>query len=718
MNEEKNYPLAAWFLGPKAEHGTTWTKIIDYIFQDYIHWRRNYFPEDQVVVDRSTRRSLEDWFDTLNTNIDQLLSHLKADYPFYSPRYFAHMLSEQSLPSVAGYIAGMLYNPNNVTPEAAPITVELEIEVGKMISEMLGFDKEKSWAHLCSGGTIANLEAMWVARISISVPLIVQEYCLSKNIAFPVSLADGSKINIQDADPFALMQLDPDESLSLPRQLLRFIINNSENSNQLIEEFNNHFLNSKFNINTNGLHHLYKEFDIEPIIIVSEAAHYCFDKVANLLGLGSSAIVYIPVDSDFRIRIDALKEKLYNLKQNQIIVGVVGILGTTEEGAIDPIDKIVKLRNTFAKEKNRSFWFHVDAAWGGYLRSILFQNRPNGEVISHDIKNEDDVFSEYYSLKAIEEKFDLDGEEMTISWKDPELFKALLFMSEANSITVDPHKLGYIPYPSGIISFRNNLVTEMLTQEAAYITDEKAGFNIDVDRPKIDKVGPYIIEGSKPGAAAASAWLAHKSIPLNNHSHGKLMRTSLLNTRRLHVYIENHYKMFSKFEKGFASVERKNGGAFTFKALCEPDSNILVYLALPCIMENGYPVMKKTPLAIINKINEKIYEEFSLETHTGKHKMPYGQDYFISKTRLEKTTYSAESIAFLLKKFGITHEEYEKEGIFVLRSTIMNPWYHLANSGERKTDYLMKFVKKLHEKTRLILDEMSTELLSLSLQSC
>ena len=52
-------------------------------------------------------------------------------------------------------------------------------------------------------------------------------------------------------------------------------------------------------------------------------------------------------------------------------LAVIGILGTTEEGAVDPIDKIDDLRKELEKDYNISFWLHVDAAWGGYVKSII-----------------------------------------------------------------------------------------------------------------------------------------------------------------------------------------------------------------------------------------------------------------------------------------------------------------------------------------------------------
>jgi hypothetical protein len=160
------YPLTAWFLGPRAENASIWTELLDHIFQDYVHWRRNYFPADPWIVGRLRRRSPEheSWLDLLTGHLDAILSELKYHFPLHSPRYNAHMVSEQSLPAVLGYFAGLLYNPNNVTGESAPITISLELEVGRMIAGMLGYNPKKAWAHICSGGTLATVLGIWLCR--------------------------------------------------------------------------------------------------------------------------------------------------------------------------------------------------------------------------------------------------------------------------------------------------------------------------------------------------------------------------------------------------------------------------------------------------------------------------------------------------------------------------------------------------------------------------
>ncbi|MCA9778791.1 MAG: hypothetical protein KC800_18810, partial [Candidatus Eremiobacteraeota bacterium] len=45
-------PTTAWFLGPKAEQGDLWESLLTYVFRDYVHWRRNYYPGDPVTITR------------------------------------------------------------------------------------------------------------------------------------------------------------------------------------------------------------------------------------------------------------------------------------------------------------------------------------------------------------------------------------------------------------------------------------------------------------------------------------------------------------------------------------------------------------------------------------------------------------------------------------------------------------------------------------------
>ena len=84
-------------------------------------------------------------------------------YPFFHPRYAGQMLKPPHPVAVAGYLAAMLVNPNNHALDGGPGTSALEVEVVEQLRVMFGLPAP-GLGHLTSSGTIANLEALWVAR--------------------------------------------------------------------------------------------------------------------------------------------------------------------------------------------------------------------------------------------------------------------------------------------------------------------------------------------------------------------------------------------------------------------------------------------------------------------------------------------------------------------------------------------------------------------------
>ena len=86
-----------------------------------------------------------------------------GNHPFFHPRYAGQMLKPPHPAAAAGYVAAMLVNPNNHALDSSPATSQMEKEVMLELAAMLGL-AEPSLGHLTAGGTIANLEALWVAR--------------------------------------------------------------------------------------------------------------------------------------------------------------------------------------------------------------------------------------------------------------------------------------------------------------------------------------------------------------------------------------------------------------------------------------------------------------------------------------------------------------------------------------------------------------------------
>jgi glutamate/tyrosine decarboxylase-like PLP-dependent enzyme len=602
----------------------------------------------------------------------------------------------------------LLYNPNNVTDEAAPVTVQQEIQVGHMVSEMLGFGSRRSWAHLCSGGTIANTEALWVARQVQFMPFVLRDYCTSFNVPFEIKTANRVSARLVDLPDSALLALRPNESIFMSRKLARFEIDElGRDHNVTLKRINNHIQKSEYNIRKRGSLAVHEKLNKTPVVFVSAAAHYCIKKITSLLGYGEDAVRLISVDSKFRVNMAELTEHVWNLPENHYIAMVIGIVGTTEEGAVDPIHTIAKMRDELAEKCNRSFWLHLDAAWGGYVRSI-FKGFPETEDKNNNM-NLQGLYDFFRTrINAREEAFRLsNNERFVISWDNPDVYRAMIAMRDADSITVDPHKMGYVPYPAGIIAFRNGLVTELMTQKAQYISSASEGlFHID-EIPEISAVGPYILEGSKPGFVATGCWLAHSCIPLTNKGHGKIIKTSMLNSKKLAKYLAQHAKDFAAYEKRLAATGKDNATllqAFTFVPICDPDLNVVCFVTIPMMMSGGQLKRLDTTLEKINALNEEIHLRLDIPNAARGKLTPHKREFFVSKTRFDRSQYSSSSLSELLNKVGVSKLDYAKHGLTVLRSTVMNPLLYTALDEPGGVDYIRMFVEYLHLTARSVLN--------------
>jgi glutamate/tyrosine decarboxylase-like PLP-dependent enzyme len=92
----------------------------------------------------------------------EFTERLAEDYPFFHPRYAGQMLKPPHPAAVVGYLSAMLHNPNNHAMDGGKVTPQMEREVVVQLAGMFGLDTHLG--HLTSSGTIANLEALFVAR--------------------------------------------------------------------------------------------------------------------------------------------------------------------------------------------------------------------------------------------------------------------------------------------------------------------------------------------------------------------------------------------------------------------------------------------------------------------------------------------------------------------------------------------------------------------------
>jgi len=94
--------------------------------------------------------------------LGELLMRLEENYPFFHPCYAGQMLKPPHEIASLAYFLAQQINPNNHALDGGPATAKMEQEVVAELAAMFGYPT--SLGHLTSSGTIANLEALWVAR--------------------------------------------------------------------------------------------------------------------------------------------------------------------------------------------------------------------------------------------------------------------------------------------------------------------------------------------------------------------------------------------------------------------------------------------------------------------------------------------------------------------------------------------------------------------------
>ncbi|MEK7832535.1 MAG: aminotransferase class I/II-fold pyridoxal phosphate-dependent enzyme [Acidobacteriota bacterium] len=92
----------------------------------------------------------------------ELVDRLGDNYPFWHPSYAGQMLKPPHYIASIAYFIAQQINPNNHALDGGPATAKMEIEVVADMARMFGY--ENHLGHLTSSGTVANLEALWVAR--------------------------------------------------------------------------------------------------------------------------------------------------------------------------------------------------------------------------------------------------------------------------------------------------------------------------------------------------------------------------------------------------------------------------------------------------------------------------------------------------------------------------------------------------------------------------
>jgi len=214
--------LDACFLGPYGENDGLLEKLVVEFLRDHVYWRRNFHPEDPPAIPTSaaSHPDYQAFEARMRRELHQLSAALKKSVPFHSPRYLGHMVSDLLLPGLAAQILTLPYNPNNVSEDAAPVTVDMEVQVGLQLARMFGYPNDPArrdcaFGHLTSGGTLANYQALRLALALKAFPvvnssldgddLVLKRYY---NIGFAADTPNGLVVPVvRDCDRKGVLQI-------------------------------------------------------------------------------------------------------------------------------------------------------------------------------------------------------------------------------------------------------------------------------------------------------------------------------------------------------------------------------------------------------------------------------------------------------------------------------------------------------------------------------
>ena len=149
-------------------------------------------------------------------------------------------------------------------------------------------------------------------------------------------------------------------------------------------------------------HHLLGESFSKGVAYCSDQTHSAVDRAFRILGFPSGSLRRLPVDDRFRLDMAALEEATAaDLANGMKPFCVIGNAGTTNTGAVDPLDEMASFCSA------RDLWFHVDGAYGASA-AICERGR-----------------------------------------------KVLTGLEKADSIALDPHKWLFQPFETGCVLVRN-----------------------------------------------------------------------------------------------------------------------------------------------------------------------------------------------------------------------------------------------------------------------
>jgi aromatic-L-amino-acid/L-tryptophan decarboxylase len=221
-------------------------------------------------------------------------------------------------------------------------------------------------------------------------------------------------------------------------------------------------------------------------IYTSSETHTWVHKAADMFGLGTDAIRWIPVDEQLRMNTIALRNRIQeDIGAGDLPFFVIGTAGTVSTGAVDPLNDIAAICREY------DLWFHVDGAYGAFAALLL---------------------DEY---QGVEVPADLGG------------------ISLADSVAVDPHKWLYAPLEAGCVLVRDpQALRETFSYHPPYYHFAEEPSSIDYY-----EYGPQ----NSRGFRALKVWLALRQV--GRKGYAGMIADDILLAKELYRLVAAHAEL-------------------------------------------------------------------------------------------------------------------------------------------------------------------------------
>ncbi len=214
-------------------------------------------------------------------------------------------------------------------------------------------------------------------------------------------------------------------------------------------------------------------------VYCSDATHTWVQKAADLFGLGTGAIRWIPSDRDQRMDVAALETQIAaDLEKGTIPLLVAATAGTVGTGAVDPIQAIANVCERY------NLWLHVDGAYGGPAAAL------------------------------------------------PEASDDLKAIRRADSLALDPHKWLYSPLEAGCVLVRD----PKALPDAFSFHPDYYRFDLEGEEPPTNfyELG---LQNSR-GFRALKVWLAFRQV--GSKAFVKMIRQDIRLAQAIHAAVHEH----------------------------------------------------------------------------------------------------------------------------------------------------------------------------------